>query len=528
MALTDAEFKAFVRNQENQLIFLARIAYYKNDIDGEDWLNISKGGYKSQPYDTPDNTVFPNDIVKVPQLKVDLFSHTLNWGELDFRNNNGKYDHLLDADFSYRTVEFYLGGPNWDFSDFRKIFEGKVAKNGFSCPDHETISLSFIDKLGKALEAKIPPDGFETTITDANGEAIEVLRPIALGKCFNITPIYIGVDGSGYPQYQASYADGATIQVQSFDVVRDNGIILTAGVNYSASTSTGIVKYLSGNPTEPITCDVHGLTISGDYKETASDIIQTCLTYLTDLTTSDLDLTSFSTLPTYELGIYIDQTSTVGDVVQQVLTSFDGWIAPTLGGSIRAGVLPDDIDSETSVYDIYPSNLVRHGFTVADTIPPIKSILFGYQKNYTPIDKNSAAAALSEDSKDLFSREWSTHLAKHSIADTAFYNKYLGADDLALETGKDSVYETSIANQTDVIGAGKVAEKKINLYSKEHRVYELQMFADAFLINPGDIVTLHHQRYGFSDPDFDTGKKALVWTVELDIDNREGRVQLWR
>jgi hypothetical protein len=528
MAISDEQFKAFVKDQSNRLIFLARIAHYENDVDGEQWLNISKGGYISKPDDTPADTPFPNDIVKVPQLRIDLSSRSLNWGALDFRNNNGKYDYLLDSDFSYRSVEFYLGGPDWDFSDFRKIFVGHVAKNGFSAPDHETLSVTFIDRLSKAMEQKIPPDGFEQTILDANGESIEVITPITFGKCFNITPVYIGKDGSGFPQYQVSFCDGAGVTVYAFDTVKDNGITLTAGVNYLASTSTGVIKYISGTPTEPLTADVKGLTISGSYIETASEIIQTCLKYLTDLTDDDLDLTSFANLPTYELGIFIKDTTTIGDVINQILTSFDGWLAPTLTGKIRAGMLPSDLSVETSVYDLYPSNIVQHGLTISDTIPPIKSVLFGYKKNYTPIDKNSVGAALSEDFKDLFDREWSTHYAKHDQLDTDFYNKYLGAGDLALEDGKEKVYETVISNQSDVVGVGKEAERKLELYSTVHRIYDVQTFADAFLISAGDVITLHHHRYGFDSPDFDTGAKALVYSVELDIDNREGRIQLWR
>jgi len=453
----------------------------------------------------------------VPNIALGIDSASENWGDIDFINGDGEMDAtLLGYDFALRDFTLLLVNPCDPRSEANTLLKGKASDAGFKVSGKNAATLTVHDK-SKALDTPLTAVTVVYPVGEEDDEE-EVVLPVCYGQVFNITPVYIGKDGQNYPLYR--FNDGAS---QALIELRDRGVVLKSGLNYTVNLATSTLTLLVP-PDGELTADVRGQTRAGAWLFSAADIVRDIIVNRTELTEDDLDTDSFDSLAEdvpFTLGFYETGGGNVKSTIQQVLDSIGGYISPRRNGYLRVGRLGDT--SAPAAALIYRSDLRPDGFTQKDTGRPIKSILLGYKRNYSNQSRDSlgdsifsdTTGLLSEEDRNKFSLDWLKVKAQNTNA--YFLAKYKGAEDLAVdETKKEKITETLLQIRAET---QQEAQRRIALYSLPYRDFDLAGYAKFYDLDVGDVVTIYHTRHGFEN-----GKTCQVHKIDIDVLNRTGTI----
>ena len=146
-------------------------------------------------------------------------------------------------------------------------------------------------------------------------------KPVCYGTVYNIEPILLS---SATKTYQVDYAG-----IEAVLDVYDRGVKLTPGIGYNVDLATGIIELVANN-SGTVTCDIKGRKLSGTFSDYASDIIKDIVAAKGISTTSILPNTS-------RVGIYIPERENTLDILDRIVSSYDGFFGFDYSGNFFIG-----------------------------------------------------------------------------------------------------------------------------------------------------------------------------------------------
>ncbi|RZF83706.1 hypothetical protein EXT46_05280 [Pseudoalteromonas sp. CO325X] len=338
-------------------------------------------------------------------------------------------------------VTIYMGDPTWAKSDFVTVFTGICEDVTFSS---SRVSISFAEKA-TSLDIPVLSEHF------TNGPSKGRPKPLALGECFNVTPVLIDAVNHVY-QFNSTPSQAVT-------AVRFNGDEVSSS-DYSVDLSASTITF-SVQPIGSVTADVKGV-VDGHYLATAADFIS----YLLGLRGESVLLGS---LASYTLGLYItDAEMTYSQALDEVAKSIGAyWYFNRLGqftcASFRgfSGAPVDVLRDDQNIYD---SRAPRARLNA------VQRLSLSYGRNYTELS-NIAASVLDTNAELAQRLQLKARLATGENTNQ----------------GDRLTVDTLIAHESD---ANTELARRLALKTQAHYIYETEQFAAPFSWILGDEVAL--------------------------------------
>jgi hypothetical protein len=203
MSISDAEFARWSRADGVQRVVLCEMSCYTNNAAdiaayeaitgpvpsaGEDGLLpvvrfLATYLYTTGPADSPANCCYVDRLLAAPSMRrsIDEF---LDVGELVVLNPDGAYDHWIDDIWTGCNVVLRIGDPSWALGDFRALLTGTIDKLLSATSDRLTFAIrDRMELLNGPVQTNMLEDG------PREGQPI----PLCLGKCDNISPVFLGL-----------------------------------------------------------------------------------------------------------------------------------------------------------------------------------------------------------------------------------------------------------------------------------------------------------------------------------------------
>lgn len=284
------------------------VGTYHEQSAGEQKIYVSSQPYSSTANDSPTNQQFLPIIKDIPYQRrsISIFNSGSknDIGEL-ILNNAGELDYWSYLYFKGKQIVICLGDPSWPLSDMMAypIFVGAVKNEPNELnPEVGENEVSF--RFGDIWqELNIPiQDQFIST-----GVNIDKPIPIILGKCLNLSPVLVN-------SATQTHTLGGNISPSK---VYEGGNDVT--YNWVFSNGQITPNSQQWKPFYTVTCDVTNTD------KTALDLVQYLVSKNTDFYNKYFGDFGDIANKTYELGIYIDSSMTIIDVLDMVLDSVWGW-----------------------------------------------------------------------------------------------------------------------------------------------------------------------------------------------------------
>ena len=263
---------------------------------------------------------------------------TSSIGNLKIINADGKLDNWLDIGLDGRAIKLIimpLYSTDID-ADGVTIFNGTI--DNLEITDNSTLSIIFKDPLillDLPIQDILYTDaevinytilGVPKTVTIAS-DLKDKPKPIVYGKVYNIEPVLLSATNK---VYQVDH-----LEIENVIGVYDRGIALTPVTGYNLDLTKGIIE-LVNNTSGTITCDVLGRKVNaGVYSDSVSDIVKTILI---DKSVSLLNINMDNAINT-PVGIYISERENTLDILDKLVSSFDGFYGFDSFGVFRLGCL---------------------------------------------------------------------------------------------------------------------------------------------------------------------------------------------
>lgn len=422
--------------QERQRLVLLEVDYQDNGITRTRYL--SNGAFVSKPTDVPANQPYDPYITggveferslsevftgvsvsKVSDIQVLLTEQTMD---------------LVDLQVFGRGVRVYFGDPSWTKAQFVQVIAGVC--DGI-LPEQTTFKIKFRDAADRLQNPLL-------TERIATGPSSGQLKPLCLGRCFNIKPVLL--DDATH-----TYLFNCTAS-QAVTAVRFNGALVPSNY-YSVNLQSSTITF-SVYPQGDVTLDVDG-TVSGSWLVDAASMI----TWMAGRLSLSVDVQG---LPTYMLGLYVTTDQTVYSLLDEICASVGAyWFFDRTGlFMVRAFTglgAPVDVISRDQT--------VAQSRRLRKVIQPLYQLTAQYKRNWTPLV--SIAGSVHEATPAL-AQELASQ-GKSLTASQAIIAQYPQAIAITIET----LLVTSADVTTEVA-------RRLALSSVPRYVYELKCLASAF------------------------------------------------
>jgi hypothetical protein len=210
---------------------------------------------------------------------------------------------------------------------------------------------------------------------------------------WNIAPVLLDPNtGGGLYQWH----DGA---VSSVDAVYDNGVLLSAGIDYTANNAAGTLT-LSARPVGTVTLDGRGALYSGVWASTAGKIATALIVDVFGEVEAYLDLAAFAAIDAakpYEIGLYIPDRANLLDVLDSVFSSVGAWYYwDGVAAKLTAGLITNPTGA-AAAYSWSSMNIARDGLKVylSESKPQYRTRL-GYARCWTVQTADQLAASVTD------------------------------------------------------------------------------------------------------------------------------------
>lgn len=307
-----------------------------------------------------------------------------------------------------------LGGGN--ISGATTVFSGYV--DGLDLA-HSTGRLRIAD-LSSRLDVPLQIRKFlGTGGVEGSSELTGLYPPVAMGFCFNVTPVSLGNqdfgDGS-LPTYMTNgraVLEHTAVRVRGVEQVKVIGVAPTTG-QYRDWPQHGCFQ-IGSSPDGAVTCDVRGDYYNSVYSGTVGYVIQTMLTdYGGALGSGVIDSTSFgiiSAAMAREIGWYhgTDEITLLA-ALEDIARRTGIWIYGTRTGKI--GIVYPDANPGSVVATIEQGHIVSATPVAmpAKLSPPPSSVSIGFARNWTPL--TDIAGSVSDANKSILSGQGQTAVAE--------------------------------------------------------------------------------------------------------------------
>ncbi|MDZ7903108.1 MAG: hypothetical protein U5L01_11435 [Rheinheimera sp.] len=336
---------------------------------------LSNGAFVSGPTDTPAN--MPYDPYLVGGIE---FERSL--GEVFTGLSVSKVSDvsvianadtlpLLSLAVYGRAIRVYLGDPSWVKSQFVQIITGIC--DGV-LPEQTTLKIKFRDTADRFLTPLL-------TEQVSAGVSSGQLKPLCLGRCFNIKPILL--DDATH-----TYLFNSTPS-QAVSAVRFNGAAVP-GSYYSVDLAASTITF-NVYPQGDVTMDVDG-TVATSWLSTATTFIQWIATRMG----LSADVVG---LPSYQLGLYVTSNISVYAVLDEICASVGAYWYFDRVGQFAVRVF-NGFGAPAS--ELTRDQTVSQSRKPRRIINPLYEIKAVYKRNWTPL---SSIAGSVHENTPAFAKE---------------------------------------------------------------------------------------------------------------------------
>jgi len=308
------------------------------DPNGASPVYLSDTPYFTEPGDAVANQPYSPIIAEggVPRLSRRIQEvwggqSVPAWGPLTLATKMAGNTDLSTADIRDKLLRLCLTGPRSEiaWSDRAIVLEGIIGERSGN-PD-EGITVQVLDRQAQFNAIEIPAAVYDGT-ESANFPPSNIgkAKPLCLGTCRNITPVFIDT-----LNLVAQVNDGP---IQDVTAVYDNGIALTkvagapAAGEFSVDTVNATIT-LGVKPTGQLTCDVQGMMDGATWLSSTTQIIDWLSRTYGSVVPADIDITG---LPADAIGIYINTRQRLADVITKLMQGIIGWWGFTRQSKLRA------------------------------------------------------------------------------------------------------------------------------------------------------------------------------------------------
>lgn len=439
---------------------------------------FANAAFATTPTDTPPNT--PYDPFVVGSFSYERSLNEVFTGRSVSKTSDielvyqPQSEALLTKGVYGQAIRIYMGDKRWPKADFRQIIAG-ICDN--VTPEQSTIRIKFRD-AADALKKPLLTERYAT------GPAAGQLKPLTLGRCFNIKPLLI--DEAAHV-YQFSIGQSSAVTA-----VRFNGA-LVAPAHYTVNLLNSTVTF-STHPMGDVTMDVDGQQSGDAWLQTATQFIQ----HIASIGGVSVDV---SGLPDYQLGLYITAETDAADIIDDICASVGGyWFYSRFGQfTVRAfnGLA-------AATVDITRDQTVANTMRPRRVIAPLKSITMQYKRNWT-VQSNVAASVyeLTPALADELSKEGKTKPCTQALPN------FPQAESISPKT--------LIVNEADATTEGN---RRLAIAVKPRFIYELQAFSAPFSWPIGATATL--ERPGIN------GDRAVITKLVESPVSGTCNVEIWQ
>lgn len=397
-ALTSGE--AALDEEGAHLVDLVIASPYDSENQAETTLYLANGTYRSASGDTPASQDFTVAVAGPVSLSQSIFKDNVIGGgtdssfgavelfnERDADEGDADLDAWADYFWDDRSVELLRAGERADGTAIPLATAVRLQKargDAFGVGAMEA-TLSVRD-LAKRLDRKVQTVRFEGDDTDTGGpEEIEGRPcPIVLGVVHNLSPVLTNRADRVY----LFHRDAAGNVCQSVDAAYIGGNLVDPS-DYEIDLASGTVQLnVSLDQGKAFTLDVTGPAAAGS---TVAEFVTYLASTLGPLESTDLSSRNdvFQALYPGAAGFYIDGEVSIAEVLDQLLLPGNYWTIDA-DGLLEIGQWSDPSD------DFVDYTLAEYQIDSVTRIPspaPARTLVFGYDRNYTPITEDGLVDA---------------------------------------------------------------------------------------------------------------------------------------
>ncbi len=238
MAISDAQFKAWLQDKKQVRCVLARLSFLGSNQAGG--TQICHAYVSNMIYAPPAAVIrYSVCISEVPTISEEMSEQLTGQAKQSFTNlilsnKNGIRNNWLDLIMDGYEYIQYLGHPSWDFSDFRIVLTGvqgipiDAGANRIAIPVSDRSAL-----LNKQIRSKL---------LGGTGPEAGALVPLSFGSgLINITPKLVSSSPISY-QISDVKTSAPTEACGYVYTVRENGVSLVGGFGIaSVNTTTNVI-----------------------------------------------------------------------------------------------------------------------------------------------------------------------------------------------------------------------------------------------------------------------------------------------
>lgn len=480
-------------------------------------LYLSAGGFRTEPTDTPANTLYRNVVTSPFDFSADLFEGAAIGGVATASRgsvavaNNGDFDAWLDYDWDGAEITIEAVARGGAHADAEPVFSGTstgiIADGDFL----RILIASPLDKLDREISTSrfLGTGGIEGGV-DLEGKT----KPLGFGLVREAELIWVDIANR-----IGIVHDGA---INSVLTVKEGGVALTVAADYASyaalvaatipvgqcatALAVGAIR-LHDEPLNMVTVTFRGDKTGGTYVSSAAQIAERVMTSYLDLTSADYDVAAFTALHTAnsaECGIWLREGGLALDAIAPCMETVGAWLWDDLSGKITAARLEapdltgeDDVDAAavfTGKTDGIGTRIDQNSLAFDQPVTPPWRIEIEYQKvNGKP------EVVLDEDALPLFQNEYRLEAAESAAVLTRH------------PTSKPVRYQTLFDSAVD---AAAEATRRLALLGAERRIGTFSTGRNALALQLGsDQLWLSHDRYGLS-----TGRAFRA--IGMDPDDR--------
>jgi hypothetical protein len=458
---------------------LLELQGYDPVSDSVKTLYLSTCGFVSRPTDTPASLGFTERLLLAPVFQQDG-SGRMGYGEVKISAAGTDWWRW---DFALRPATLYYGFKNQAFSEFDAV-RGLVVESAGAI-----FETPIVMRLGLTTKLALLQKPFYPYPVLADGRNY----PAYLGACRNVRPEL--VDGNTLTYTVAPLAIGG------FLAIYDMGLELTPGTEYTADAATGAFT-LATPPAGAVTCDINGIIfpdisfagfgLEGVPIDNVATMLYALAVYSGYLGESDFNagnlIGAYTTWPQKMcLGLPSGgEETTISELIGPVLDSLELGVRVNRSGQLELyqnAAPTGDAGMQIATYG--PDDIIQNSLRLVNTVPPLKSLRLGYNRNFSPLDRESVSPLLSESAKDLLLQEYEYQAGQNAITD------YLAAEDAAVTTALTS--EPEAYSETLRRLAARLAPVPI---------FEFIAIRNARQVQIGDEIELSAPGFGFENGRF--------------------------
>lgn len=489
---------------------------------------LSTAPFVTQPTDTPANQAFTPALIDPGALGVSAYgdgrtsgASQLQRGDLVIANTDGGFDAWLDYSFEGRAVTIRSGSSGAYPGSYPAIMTATVDSIVVTARDvtvqlrDRQLVLSNPLLVTRYAGTNSLPNGLEGTASDLKGKP----KPRIFGQVFNISPALVNTSKLTY-----QVNDGA---VASIDAVYDRGLAKTFSADYATSALLQAASLTSGSALYS-TCIAEGYfrlhdaasgQITADVTQGAASANRTvakvieAIALAAGISSGEIsasDITALDAINSAVVGVFVDDDSSAGEIMDDVAASIGAYYGYDPAGSLRMGVLTAPTGSPVLTIQPYSvlSGLNRRQPT--DNGVPVWTVTAQHSRIWNTQGSDLAGSVTAARRAYLSQR---TRSAAPAV-DAAVKLKFLTAGEMTIDT----LLVSEAAAETE-------AARQLALHKVRRDIFEVPIPVDLYAATPVkfmDVVSLTYPRFGLS-----AGKLFRVIGRSVELKRNRAVLTLW-